>query len=91
MGSRRALPWVFIAGLLMSAASLACPNCPTSRVVKASVLGEGFWNYLVMAIVPFLLIGALSAWLYRIGLSPRSGAPARQEPGDSEWKDGRVG
>lgn len=93
MGTRRSQPWVLLAGLWVSAASLACPDCPTARVVKASVLGEGFWTYLVMAVVPFLLIGALSAWLYRIGLSPRAVAPARQEPEpwDSKLKDGRVG
>jgi hypothetical protein len=93
MGRRRAQPWVFLAGLWVSAATLACPNCPTAQVVKAAVLGEGFWTYLVMAVVPFLLIGALSAWLYRIGLSPREVAPARQdpEPWDSKLKDGRVG
>jgi len=53
--------------LLVGTASLACPDCPTAQVVQASVLGEGFWTYLVMALVPFLLIGALSALLHRIG------------------------
>jgi hypothetical protein len=47
-----------------------------------SVLGEGFWSYLVMRVVPFLLIGALSAWLYRIGLPPDGNtAPSRKQPG----------
>ena len=70
MGRHRVQPWVLLAGLLVGAASLACPNCPTAQVVQASVFGEGFWTYLVMAVVPFLFIGALSAGLYRIGLSP---------------------
>jgi L-cystine uptake protein TcyP (sodium:dicarboxylate symporter family) len=64
-------PFVLVAGLLMTTVALACPDCPTSRVVWTAVLGEGFWDHLVMVVVPFLLIGALSALLYRIGLSPR--------------------
>lgn len=62
--------FVLLASLLVTTVAAACPNCETSQVVKASVLGEGFWSYLVMLVVPFLLIGALSAFLYRIGLSP---------------------
>ncbi len=64
-------PFALLAGLLMTTVALACPDCPTAQVVRASVVGEGFWNHLVMVAVPFLLIGALSAFLYRIGLSPR--------------------
>jgi uncharacterized membrane protein len=47
------------------------------------VLGEGFWTYLVMAVVPFLLIGALSMLLYRIGLPQHQPVPARdgEQPG----------
>jgi hypothetical protein len=67
MERHRLQPWVLLVSLLLGPASLACPDCPTSRVVRASVLGEGFWTYLVTALVPFLLIGALSALLYRIG------------------------
>lgn len=60
--------WVLLLSMLAGSAALACPQCPTARVVQTSVLGEGFWTYLVMALVPFLLIGALSALLYRVGL-----------------------
>ncbi len=72
---------VVLAGVLLSTAVLACPDCPTARVVRASVVGEDFWNNLVVLIVPFLLIGALSALLYRVGLSPPgvSSARAREE------------
>ena len=71
---------VLLASLLVTTAASACPNCATSQVVKASVLGEGFWSYLVMMVVPFLLIGALSAFLYRIGLSPPGVTRSRHEP-----------
>ncbi len=75
--------FVLLASLLVATAASACPNCATSQVVKASVLGEGFWTYLVMMVVPFLFIGALSAFLYRIGLPPSgmSSGRARREPG----------
>lgn len=72
--------FVLLASMLVAAAASACPRCETSQVVKASVLGEGFWNYLVMMVVPFLLIGAVSAFLYRIGLSPPGMTRAGNEP-----------
>jgi uncharacterized membrane protein len=53
---------------MVGTTALACPDCPTAEVVRGAVLGEGFWGYLLMAVVPFVLIGALSALLYRVGL-----------------------
>ncbi|HYI02144.1 hypothetical protein [Hyalangium sp.] len=75
--------WVLLGGLLVGPPAVACPDCPTARVVRTSVLGDDFWTYLVTAVVPFLLIGALSALLYRIGLPPREVATPRdgEEPG----------
>ena len=83
MRHNRLQSFALLAGLLVATVAFACPECPTSWVVRASVLGEGFWNHLVMLVVPFLLIGALSAFLYRIGLPPRDVAStrARQESG----------
>jgi uncharacterized membrane protein len=52
---------------LMTTAAAACPDCPTSRVVRQAV-EVGFLDGLVMVCVPFLLIGFLSALLYRVGL-----------------------
>ncbi|WNG59687.1 hypothetical protein F0U59_36920 [Archangium gephyra] len=68
MRDSRLASFVLLVGLLVTTAASACPNCETSQVVKASVLGEDFWRYLVMMVVPFLFIGAVSAFLYRIGL-----------------------
>lgn len=65
----RLQPLVALVGSWVTMAASACPDCPTSRVVRASVLGGDFWNQLVMLSVPFLLIGSLSALLYRVGLS----------------------
>ena len=69
MSHRQLQLFAVLAVLLVTTGALACPNCSTAQVVRASVLGEDFWSHLVMVVVPFLLIGALSALLYRIGLS----------------------
>ena len=73
MSHRQLQPFVLLAGLLLMTSAFACPNCSTAQAVRATVLGEGFWSHLVMVAVPFLRLGALSAWLYRIGLAPREG------------------
>lgn len=73
MRHRQLQPFVPLAGLLVVTSAFACPDCSTARVVRASVLGEGFWSHLLMVAVPFLLLGALSALLYRVGLAPREG------------------
>ncbi|QRK04550.1 hypothetical protein JQX13_30395 [Archangium violaceum] len=72
-----------LAGSLVTTAAFACPDCTTAQVVRASVLGEDFWSLLVTMTVPFLLIGSLSALLYRVGLPPRDAVAARDrnEPG----------
>jgi hypothetical protein len=69
MRHSRLRPFAALAGSLVTTAAFACPDCPTARVVKASILGGDSWNHLVMVTVPFLLIGSLSALLYRVGLS----------------------
>jgi uncharacterized membrane protein len=73
MRHRQLQPFAPLAVLLAATGALACPNCSTARVVRASVLGEDFWSHLMMVVVPFLLIGVLSALLYRIGLSSTAG------------------
>ena len=67
--------WMWLLSLTVGSAAFACPDCPTSEVVQRTVLGEGFWGYLAMAVVPFVLIGVLSALLYRVGLPPRELKP----------------
>jgi len=67
--------WTVLSSLTVGSAALACPDCPTAQVVRGAVLSDGFWGYLAMAGVPFLLIGALSALLYRVGLPPRELKP----------------
>ena len=67
--------WMWLLSLTVGSVALACPDCPTAEVVQSTVLGEGFWGYLAMAVVPFVLIGGLSALLYRVGLPPRELKP----------------
>ena len=76
--------WALLPLLLGSPTALACPDCPTSQVVRASVLGEGFWSYLLLAALPFLLIGALGALLYRVGLPGRQPYPEPERPRPGE-------
>ncbi len=83
MTSLRLQPLALLAPLLVASTALACPDCETARVVRASIWGDHFWTYLMMALVPFLLIGTVSALLYRVGLPRREAAPervARQQP-----------
>jgi hypothetical protein len=82
MRHSRFQPFAALAGLLVTSTALACPDCPTAQVVRASVGGEAFWSHLMMVGMPFLLVGALSAFLYRIGLAPEdvSTARASKEP-----------
>lgn len=77
MTSLRLQPLALLAPLLVAGTALACPDCETARVVRASVQGDGFWTYLLMMLVPFLLIGAVSALLYRVGLPRQEAAPER--------------
>jgi len=69
---RRLQRWILLSGLAVSTAAWACPDCPTSEVVRGSVLGEGFWGYLTMAVMPFPLLGALSAMMSRVGRQSRN-------------------
>jgi hypothetical protein len=72
--SLRPLPLLVAWGsFAVTTAASACPDCPTSRVVRRAIVEVGFVDALVMVCVPFLLIGFLSALLYRVGLAGRQG------------------
>lgn len=79
MSSVRLQPLALLGPLLVAGTALACPDCETARVVRASIQDDHFWTYLMMALVPFLLIGAVSALLYRVGL-PRQEAASERAP-----------
>ena len=50
--------------------TLACPSCPSARVVRASVYDASFWSNLALVLMPLLVLAALCRGLYRIGLQP---------------------
>jgi hypothetical protein len=52
-------------------AAWACPDCPTSRAVLEAVLDDQFWTNLLLTPLPFLVVGLISALLYRIGQEGR--------------------
>ncbi len=71
MTALRFLPLVLLAHLLVLGSALACPDCETARVVRASIQGQPFWSTLGMVLAPLLLIGAVSVLLYRVGIPGR--------------------
>jgi hypothetical protein len=60
-----------VALLLTAAEALACPDCPTAQVVRASVFDSTFWTHLAQISTPLVVIAGIVARLYRIGLEPR--------------------
>ena len=73
MRLRALVPLVAWGSGLVPLAASACPDCPTSRVVRRALLEVGFLDALVMVAAPFLLLGFFSALLYRVGLPARGG------------------
>jgi hypothetical protein len=66
--------------LLSAPVALACPDCATAKVVRASVFDDGFWPNLMMISLPLLVLGAISTRLYRIGSErPPQASSATQE------------
>ena len=45
----------------------ACPDCTVGREARAQLWSDGFGLNLLLALVPFLVIGAVSLWANRIG------------------------
>lgn len=66
--------------LAISRSVAACPNCALGREARALVWTEDFLFNLLLVIVPFLLIGAVSALANRVGQSrdPVTVAPPRE-------------
>lgn len=72
LGHRLALAIALFATYAMSASpALGCPECRVGRVARAAVFGESFVSQLCLLVLPLLLVGALAAALYRIGMPTR--------------------
>lgn len=65
----RAAVWTsgILAALTAAGAAWACPNCPAARAARQQVCDDGLAQNLAIALVPFLLVGLVSAWAERIG------------------------
>lgn len=57
-----------LVGSLIARAVFACPDCQTARLTRASVFEARFWPTLVAIVAPLLILGAMCALLYRIGM-----------------------
>lgn len=49
----------------------ACPSCPTALAARAALFDERFASHSVMVLLPLVVLGALAALAYRVGL-PKS-------------------
>jgi hypothetical protein len=58
---------ITLLALLVSQASvaLACPSCPIGRAARQQVCSDGFATKLWAVVLPFLVIGVLTAWVER--------------------------
>ena len=67
--STRAAVWMasFFAAFTAAGAAWACPNCPVGRAARQQVFDDGLATNLVIALVPFILVGMVSVWAERIG------------------------
>jgi hypothetical protein len=61
---------LFALGLVCASSALACPDCPVGRAARAAVWNDGFFPQLCLVLLPLVLIGAIAAALYRIGMPP---------------------
>ena len=64
----RPLPTLLLMALLSPGLAGACPSCPLGRQARAEVWSQSFGLYLLIALLPFLIIGA-ACWCLE---SPRS-------------------
>jgi hypothetical protein len=81
-GSLTRARWAVMAAIticIWSAPALACPSCPTTRVVRASVFDDRFWPYLGAIALPLIVLAVICTLLYRIGASAPPGARITRE------------
>lgn len=56
---------VMVASLLTTSAVWGCPSCPVGITARQQVLDQDFGQNLVIAVVPFLLVGLVARWAER--------------------------
>lgn len=79
----RVTPWrvammtcAVLGALLFAAPALACPDCAVGIQARSDVWSQDFWFNLLVAVMPFLVIGA--ACIY---VEERDGLPDTQASG----------
>lgn len=80
---RAALVIALVVSVLACAPALACPNCPTSRLVATIVCGDGWWRNVAAVVSPFIVWGAVAWRLNRIDggrPAPSTLRPRPEEP-----------
>jgi hypothetical protein len=50
-----------------NAAGAACPRCAEGQAARQAVYGEGFSRNLATVLLPFLIVGAVSAAVHGLG------------------------
>ena len=44
---------------------MACPSCPVGQTARQQVFDQDFGSNLMIALVPFLLVGLVARWAER--------------------------
>jgi hypothetical protein len=66
-----------VAGLLIAAAlacfapsARACPGCEAASLARSEIFGAGFFRNLAVALLPFVIIGAVCVRVQNLGRRP---------------------
>lgn len=54
----------------LAGSAWACPDCPTGRIARASVLDHDFAATLSMIVAPLVVLAVVAAVLHRMDLEP---------------------
>jgi hypothetical protein len=82
VGRALRLAMALLASLAFAWPVRACPKCAAGRDARAQIWTDDFGINLFLALVPFLIVGAVSARANRIGkaeMPPRLPAPTTAE------------
>lgn len=61
----------------------ACPSCAAAQAVRVWFFDERFWSYFGLVLLPLVILGAMAALAYRVGLPEVSSAPSSERGTDS--------
>jgi hypothetical protein len=70
--SRRALASLLIAAALacFAPAAHACPGCEAASLARSEIFDDGFFRNLAVALLPFVIIGAVCVRVQNLGRRP---------------------